>query len=207
MIDTKAVGPRRAVRAGGRTSSISGKEMSTCGLPGAAAPRSARGRRAGSAGRTPVHVRRALDDGFPSCEATQPPTPISTGRPSRLNSLPAAELGEHFLGLSRTEQVLTRMTSARPSSSVRVEAVRGAEHRRPSWPSQMFIWHPCVLMYSLPGHGSWGKIEKRGVYAPGRGDASGPREAPAVRSRVRRRPCTWHFSCSGRNLPRFPPTP
>jgi hypothetical protein len=58
----------------------------------------------------------------PSCEATQPPTPISTGRPSFFSDFQRPSwLNTFSWAFSRIEQVLTRITSA--SSAIVVSSM------------------------------------------------------------------------------------
>ena len=131
MIETKALGP--SARGSGRRSnfSISGKLMSTCGWPVARRWRgSARAGGAASAGRTPgPRTGARLTIASPSCEATQPPTPISTGLPPCLSAFQRPSWLKTFsCAFSRIEQVLTRMTSASSTLVGQFQAVAGGEH-------------------------------------------------------------------------------
>ena len=83
----------------------------------------------------------------PSCEATQPPTPISTGlspclsdfqRPSWLNTFSCA--------FSRIEQVLTSTTSASSTLSVSSRPSAAASTSAMRAESYSFIWQPWVWM-------------------------------------------------------------
>ena len=95
MIETNALGP--SARGSGRRSnfSISGKLMSTCGWPVARRARISSGRRCSVCGpNTRSTYGARLTIASPSCEATQPPTPITHRAAVLLERLPAAELAE-----------------------------------------------------------------------------------------------------------------
>ncbi len=152
MIETNAVGP--SARGSGRASnfSISGNEMSTCGLRSARSRLTISGSRCSVCGpNTRSTYGARLTIASPSWLATQPPTPMTRPglaffsrfqRPSWLNTLSCA--------FSRIAQVLTRITSASDSSSVSVMPSLAASTSAIFDESYSFIWQPWVLMNNLP---------------------------------------------------------
>ncbi len=110
----------------------------------------------------------------PSCEATQPPTPISTGLPSFFSAFQRPNwLNTFSCAFSRMEQVLTSTTSASSGLSVSSRPSAAASTSAILAESYSFIWQPWVLMYSLPragrgGVGGWSRWGGRGG-GPGHG--------------------------------------
>ncbi len=156
MIETNAVGP--SARGSGRRSnfSISGKLMSTCGLPLARCASISWGNRCSVCGpKTRSTYGARLTIAAPSCEATQPPTPISTGLPSRcLYSFQRPSwLNTFSCAFSRIEQVLIRITSASDSSAVSSMPCDAFSTSAILAESYSFIWQPWVLMKSFAGAG------------------------------------------------------
>ena len=92
----------------------------------------------------------------PSCEATQPPTPMITSLPpaSRRACLSRRQrpswLNTFSWAFSRIEQVLTRITSAWAGSSVSSRPSCSASTSAMRAESYSFIWQPWVLMNNLP---------------------------------------------------------
>src|SRR5690348_4018170 len=151
MIDTNALGP--SARGSGRRSnfSISGKEMSTCGLPVARRASIRSGRRCrvwGPNTRSTYGARSTI--AWPSCDATQPPTPISTSGLACLNSFQRPSCENTFsCAFSRIEQVFTRITSACDTSCVRTMPRSAASTSSILRESYSFIWQPWVWMKSF----------------------------------------------------------
>src|SRR5688500_12220860 len=190
MIDTNALGP--SARGSGRRSnfSISGKLISTWGWPEARRARISSGRRCrvwGPKTRSTYGARFTI--AAPSWEATQPPTPIRTGRSPCLRARQRPSwLNTFSWAFSRIEQVLTRITSASSAIVVGSSPSDAASTSAILAESYSFIWQPWVWMYSFPraGDGSTGAAERgraraspvaRSVAfmaAPGRGGDSGP---------------------------------
>ena len=152
MIETNAVGP--SARGSGRQSnfSICGKLMSTCGSPVACCASIICGRRCRVCGpntRSTYGARRRIS--APSCDATQPATPISTGLPPRFSSFQRPSWLKTFsCAFSRIAQVLIRITSAWVSSSVSSMPCDALSTSAILVESYSFIWQPWVLMKSLP---------------------------------------------------------
>ncbi len=83
----------------------------------------------------------------PSWLATQPPTPISTwGRSFLSNRHSPSRENTFSCAFSRTEQVLTRSTSASFGSSVAVSPLAAWSASAMRAESYSFIWQPKVLM-------------------------------------------------------------
>src|ERR1700754_1301736 len=106
----------------------------------------------------------------PSCEGTQPPTPISTGLPPCLCAFQRPSWLKTFSwAFSRMEHVLTRITSASASSWVSSSPCDARSTSAILAESYSFIWQPWVLMKSLPlmGRGTVfrGGLPNRPVYA------------------------------------------
>ncbi len=130
MMDTKADEP--STRAGGRWSnfSISGKEMSTCGLPLARRPAMSSGRRCSVCGpntRSTYGARRTISP--PSWLATHPPTPMRRSGLSRFKPRTRPRSANTFsCAFSRTEQVLKSTRSACAGSAVCSKPSAAGEH-------------------------------------------------------------------------------
>ncbi|MNN36316.1 hypothetical protein D3C81_1502090 [compost metagenome] len=152
MIDTNADAP--SARGSGMRSnfSISGKLMSTCGLFCSRRARISSGRRCRVCGpNTRSTYGARLMMASPSCEATQPPTPMMTSRPPALSAFQRPSwLNTFSCAFSRMEQVLTSTTSASSGLSVNSSPSASASTSAILVESYSFIWQPWVLMYSLP---------------------------------------------------------
>src|SRR5690606_27468100 len=181
MIDTKALGP--SARGSGRRSnfSISGKLMSTWGSPDARRSRSSSGRRCSVCGpntRSTYGARFTIAS--PSWLATQPPTPISTGRSPCLRDFQRPSwLNTFSCAFSRIEQVLTRITSASSTFVVSSSPSEAASTSAMRAESYSFIWQPWVGMNNLRAGGAGASdAEAGGVWVvmvvPGHGGESGP---------------------------------
>ncbi len=83
----------------------------------------------------------------PSCDATQPPTPITTGLPPCLSDFQRPSWLKTFsCAFSRIEQVLIRMTSASSALSVSSRPSLAASTSAILAESYSFIWQPWVWM-------------------------------------------------------------
>ncbi len=152
ITDTKAVGP--CAPGSGRLSnfSTSGNEISTAVRPVLRTLSSMAGRRWSVWGpntRSTIGARSMM--AWPSWLATHPPTPMTTCGLSRFSCFQRPSWENTFsCAFSRIEQVLTRMTSASSSRSVNSRPWEAASTSAIFIESYSFIWHPWVLMYSLP---------------------------------------------------------
>ena len=152
-METKALAP--SVRAGGIASnfSISGKEISTAALPVLRRSAISVGNRCRVCGPNTTSTYGArFTISPPSCEATQPPTPITRfgffsfrwrTRPRSWNTFSCA--------FSRTEQVLNRITSASSGRSVLIMPSLSESTSTILSESYSFIWQPKVLMNTFLG--------------------------------------------------------
>ncbi len=118
----------------------------------------------------------------PSCEATQPPTPITRSgfcalsartRPRSWNTRSCA--------FSRTEHVLNRMTSASSARSVSVRPSDASSTSAMRSESYSFIWHPNVRMKSFLGkaagpRGGW--LFRGGTVVAGKTRSIAPLRGP-----------------------------
>ena len=144
-----------STRGGGKWSnfSISGNRISTCEMPLACLFLIISGKRCRVCGPNTTSTYGArLMMLSPSCVATQPPTPITKfgffsfsgiNRPRWLKTLSSA--------FSRTEQVLSKITSA--SSGVNVSIMPSVAFSRSAMrdESYSFIWQPKVLINTFLG--------------------------------------------------------
>ena len=148
MIDTKADAP--SVRAGGKWSnfSISGKLMSTWDWPVLRRARIICGSRCSVCGPNTISTYGArLTIASPSCEATQPPTPIKRSGLASLSSRSRPRSENTFsCAFSRTEQVFSRITSASSGVSVRTRPSEAPSTSAILSESYSFIWQPKVLI-------------------------------------------------------------
>src|SRR3990172_3147247 len=88
----------------------------------------------------------------PSCEATQPPTPMtSPGRRAFSSRQNPSWVKTFSCAFSRTEQVLSSNTSASAGSSVNSRPWEAASTSAMRAESYSFIWQPKGLMCSLRG--------------------------------------------------------
>src|SRR6267142_595072 len=151
MIETNAVGP--SMRAGGSASnfSISGKLMSTWGLPElcrASISSGSRCRVCGPKTRSTYGARATI--AAPSWLATQPPTPMrSPGRAFFRGFTRPRSWKTFSCALSRTEQVLNRIRSASSGRSVGSKPLAARRSSAILPESYSFIWQPKVRMNSF----------------------------------------------------------
>src|SRR5262245_49483412 len=88
----------------------------------------------------------------PSCDATQPPTPITRSGFAALSARTRPRSwNTRSCAFSRTEQVLNRMTSASSARSVSVMPSAALSTSAMRSESYSFIWHPKVRMKSFLG--------------------------------------------------------
>ena len=115
------------------------------------AARAAAAADAASAVRTRHRRRaRALTIAAPSCDATQPPTPIMRSGLSALSARTRPRSwNTRSCAFSRTEHVLNRMTSASSGRSVSVRPSEAWSTSAILSESYSFIWQPNVRMYSF----------------------------------------------------------
>ncbi len=148
MIDTNALAA--STRGGGRWSnfSISGNEMSTCGTPVSRRARISAGSRCSVCGPNTTSTygaRRTMAP--PSCDATQPPTPMMrSGRSAFSARTRPRSWNTRSCAFSRTEQVLNRMTSASSGRSVATRPSDAPSTSAILSESYSFIWQPNVRM-------------------------------------------------------------
>src|SRR5690348_1048516 len=161
--------------------------MSTCGLPVSRRASIRSGRRCSVCGpntRSTYGARSTI--AAPSCEATQPPTPISTSGFACLNSFQRPSCENTFsCAFSRIEQVFTRITSASATSCVRTMPRSAASTSSILRESYSFIWQPWVWMNNffdpglagagVSGIGNAERAETRIVASPA---AAGRRSQP-----------------------------
>ena len=148
MIDTNAAAP--STRGGGRWSnfSISGKLMSTCAAPVARRAANSSGRRCSVCGPNTTSTYGArFTIAAPSCDATQPPTPMMrSGRRALSARTRPRSWNTRSCAFSRTEHVLNRMMSASSGRSVSVAPSEACSTSAILSESYSFIWQPNVRM-------------------------------------------------------------
>src|SRR5882724_988341 len=148
MIETNAAGP--SIRAGGSASnfSISGKLMSTWGLPElrrASISSGSRCKVCGPKTRSTYGARATM--AAPSWLAKQPPTPMRSSGRAFFSGFTRPRSWKTFsCAFSRTEQVLKRIRSASSGRSVGSKPFAARKTSAILSESYSFIWQPKVRM-------------------------------------------------------------